>query len=288
MPLSPTFLFSQSNLQDYSDCKRRFYLKYLQKLAWPSIESEPIEETEHFRLQGEIFHKMVHQFFLGISSERLSSMVGDILLGTWWENFLANQDKLFQLNESLLFPEMTQTAVLNSHRLLAKYDLLISRKDGTCRIYDWKTYRKRPRRDHMEKKLQTRLYPFLYILARGKSFYQLPLAPEQLSMDYWYTNFPLQPERFPYSQAQYQKDLQFFSHLLSEIALAAESGNIEAFPLTENTDRCIFCIYRSLCNRGIRAGNLDETLADVDDESSHVEASSLESFDFDHISEIEF
>lgn len=288
MLLPPTFLFSQSNLQDYTDCKRRFYLKYIQKLAWPSIESEPIEETEHFRLQGEIFHKMVHQFFLGISSDRLSSMVGDILLGTWWDNFCAHQDELINPNESLLFPEKTQMAVLNSYPLLAKYDLLAFRKDGTCRIFDWKTYRKRPRREQLVKKLQTRLYPFLLILAGEKSYFQHSLAPEQLSMDYWYTNFPLQPERFPYSHVQYQKDLQYFSHLLNDIVRASESGNIETFPLTDYTDRCLFCIYRSLCNRGIRAGNLDETLTGVDSDGSLGEVASLESFDFDHISEIEF
>ena len=87
MPLPPSFLFSQSNLQDYTDCPRRFYLKYIQNLAWPSIESEPIKENEHFRILGEIFHKMVHQFYLGISSDRLSEMVGDPLLSNWWGKF---------------------------------------------------------------------------------------------------------------------------------------------------------------------------------------------------------
>jgi CRISPR/Cas system-associated exonuclease Cas4 (RecB family) len=288
MPLSPSFLFSQSNLQDYSDCPRRFYLKHIRRLAWPSIESEPIQENEHFRLQGDMFHKMVHQFFLGIPPERLSNFSDDLLLRNWWDNFFSRQDELLHPDEAQLFPEVIQSTVLNSHRLLAKYDLFAIYKDGKYCIYDWKTYRKRPRREHLARKMQTRLYPLILIHGVGTSRSQQPITPEQLNMIYWYTNFPEQPEYFDYSQVQYKKDLQYFSNLLSEIDQASESDNEENFPMTDNTDRCLFCIYRSLCNRGIRAGNLDQSLSALEIDDSTGEAVSLESFDFDHVSEIEF
>ncbi|MCZ7553427.1 MAG: PD-(D/E)XK nuclease family protein [Anaerolineales bacterium] len=35
------FHFSQTNLQDYRECPRRFKLRYMLGLAWPAIESEP-------------------------------------------------------------------------------------------------------------------------------------------------------------------------------------------------------------------------------------------------------
>ena len=40
------FRFSQSSLQDYVDCRRRFQLRYLQNLAWPALQSEPALENE--------------------------------------------------------------------------------------------------------------------------------------------------------------------------------------------------------------------------------------------------
>jgi len=282
MTLPEDFLFSQSSLQDYWDCKRRFFLKHIRKLAWPSIESEPIHENEHFRLQGEVFHKMVHQFLIGIPPERLSGMTSDILLGTWWENFLACQSDLVELEKVRLYPEITITASLEGFRLLAKVDLLSLRDNGSCLIYDWKTYRKRPRREHLSQKLQTRLYPFLLIHSGTILSQPQPLPPEKLNMVYWYANFPLQPEKFPYSFAQYQQDRQFISKLILSISRAAQSGQEQDFPLTDNPDRCLFCVYRSLCNRGIRAGNLDEDLAEIDLNAT------LDDFDFEHISEIEF
>ena len=36
--LPAQFAFSQSSLQDYADCPRRFQLRYLDKLIYPAIE----------------------------------------------------------------------------------------------------------------------------------------------------------------------------------------------------------------------------------------------------------
>jgi len=282
MILPPSFTYSQSSLQDYADCPRRFYLKHLLKLAWPSIESEPIQENEHFRLQGELFHKMVHQFLIGIPAEKLSGMASDALLTDWWGNFLASQKDLFNLKNTRFFPELSVTAQFEGFHLLAKYDLLVLKDDGSCVIYDWKTYRKRPRREHLAQKLQTRIYPFVLTLSGFLQDNSRSFDLAQLSMVYWYANFPEQPETFRYSPSQYQKDERFLSKLIHSISKAAESEHDEAFPLTEAVERCLFCIYRSLCDRGIRAGDWEE-------ESEVTELqSSLDDFNFEHISEIEF
>lgn len=43
-PLLPdTFAFSQSSLQAFADCARRFWLAYVQQLPWPAIEAAPVE-----------------------------------------------------------------------------------------------------------------------------------------------------------------------------------------------------------------------------------------------------
>ncbi|PJF28501.1 MAG: PD-(D/E)XK nuclease family protein, partial [Phototrophicales bacterium] len=55
--LPPNFQFSQSNLQDYIDCPRRFELRHIQHLHYPSIESEPQLDREAHQRRGVAFHR---------------------------------------------------------------------------------------------------------------------------------------------------------------------------------------------------------------------------------------
>jgi hypothetical protein len=55
------------------------------------------------------------------------------------------------------------------------------------------------------------------------------------------------------------------------------------FYLTPDESRCKYCTYRSLCDRGIGAGSLDQD--DLYQESDGVDEFEL---DFDQIAEIEF
>jgi hypothetical protein len=59
---------------------------------------------------------------------------------------------------------------------------------------------------------------------------------------------------------------------------ARRSGD---FPLTLDEKKCVFCEYRSLCNRGTRAGNWQ----DADDEPAPSQGLDLP---FEQIGEIEF
>ena len=56
------------------------------------------------------------------------------------------------------------------------------------------------------------------------------------------------------------------------------------FPLTEVVERCRYCPYRSLCDRGVEAGPLDE-YADAGGDLDDLSAFTL---DFDQIAEVEF
>ena len=60
------FVFSQSSLQDYNDCPRRFQLRYIEKLHWPAVEMEPALENEHRQQEGQLFHRLVQQHIIGI------------------------------------------------------------------------------------------------------------------------------------------------------------------------------------------------------------------------------
>src|SRR5512140_2479670 len=72
--LPASFNFSQSCLQDYSDCPRRFQLRYIEKLAWPAIEVEPILESERRQQAGQQFHRMVQQHLIGLPMEKLNRL----------------------------------------------------------------------------------------------------------------------------------------------------------------------------------------------------------------------
>ena len=72
--LRQPFSFSQSCLQDYADCPRRFRLRYVDQLTWPAVESEPVAENEHRQQEGQIFHRLVQQHLLGLPTENLARL----------------------------------------------------------------------------------------------------------------------------------------------------------------------------------------------------------------------
>ncbi len=100
MPIPEDFQFSQANLQDYVDCRRRFQLRYLLELAWPAPAAEPADEYEAHVRDGEAFHRLIHQHQLGLPAELLTAqaeaeaMVEAEVepvshLATWWQDYLA-------------------------------------------------------------------------------------------------------------------------------------------------------------------------------------------------------
>ena len=89
MTLPTDFTFSQSRLQDYLDCPRRFELRHLQKLAWPAVQSEPVLARERQMDLGERFHQLVHQHQVGLPAALLEQQLDDPALIAWWESYLA-------------------------------------------------------------------------------------------------------------------------------------------------------------------------------------------------------
>ena len=88
MTALPTpFTFSQSSLQDYADCPRRFQLRYMDQLSWPAVDSEPVVENERRQIEGQLFHRLVQQYLLGVPFENLSPMANTPNLERWWNNF---------------------------------------------------------------------------------------------------------------------------------------------------------------------------------------------------------
>ena len=280
MPLSPTFQFSQSSLQDFETCPRRFKLRYLDQLRWPAIESEPVRESERLAQLGQDFHRLVQQHLIGLDETLLANSLpaDEPDLQSWWESYLAHRPAA--LNEAELYPEAALSVPLRGFRLLARFDLLARQPDGTFLIIDWKTSRKKPPREYLAQRIQTRVYSFV-LAAAGAAFNQgQPLDPAAVRMLYWYPQFPQDPEEFAYSHTQQQADKQFLSELIERVKHSAERDD---FPLAVNEKPCATCVYRSHCNRGVKAGSDIDTA----EEPASVEIESLLP-EWDQIAEIQF
>ena len=284
MNLPDDFQFSQGSLQDFVECRRRFYLRYIRRLAWPAVQSEPVLEFERYMQQGKQFHRMVQQHQVGVPLERLTPMAQGEELSRWWLNYLSHSGEKGSLQwlaegSSQRYAEISLSIQVGSTRLVAKYDLLVVTSEGRAVIFDWKTARKRPRRQWLAAHLQTRVYPYLLVRVGAHLNQGRPFEPEQVEMVYWFANFPEQAERFPYNQNAFNSDGEYLAELISNVQQLEEAE----FTLTTDGRRCAFCVYRSLCERGDQAG----MLADYESEIEAGEGLELE-LDFEQIQEIEY
>ena len=288
MTLPDGFHFTQGKLQDYLECKRRFQLRYLIKLAWPALLAEPYLENERLTLLGNRFHQIVHQHLLGMPEDRITQQIEDPDLQRWWKNYLqyipdfvdlpkpgAPEQKL----DTQIFPEVLLSSPIDTYRLTGKYDLISIQSDQSVTIFDWKTSLHPPKQEFFAQRLQTRLYPFLLIKASKQINPDHVFQPHHLRMIYWFTNFPDTPLIYTYSQEEYLSSEQFFKNLIAEIHTRSEVD----FHLTNDVKKCLYCVYRSLCNRGTRAGDVSDLISDSD-----MEEEPEISLDFDQIAEVIF
>jgi CRISPR/Cas system-associated exonuclease Cas4 (RecB family) len=283
MSLPDGFIFSQSNLQDYADCQRRFQLRHMLHQAWPAVEAEPYLENERKIDQGARFHQIVRQHHSGVSEQKITrSISNDELMATWWDNYLRSINigvlSTFYQPGCQRYTEIALSVPIGRFRLVAKYDVLVIQPDGDWTILDWKTSQNPPRRHWLEQRLQTHVYPYVLSSAGPRLVDQHALDPAQIEMVYWFTNLPEQPVNFAYSSSARREDERFLNNLVSTI----DQKNEPVFPLTPDTKRCLFCTYRSLCNRGVQAGELQHL-----EEWLEPETPDEVTIDFDQIGEIE-
>lgn len=247
--LPDTFVFDQSSLQDFADCPRRFYLRYIRQLRYPAPESAPIRDFEAYIEHDAQFHRLAHQHTLGIQEDVLEATITNDTVGAWWDAYLEHAPPDLPAR---LIPEVTLSAPLAGHRLYAKFDLLAFNTDHAV-IVEWKTTPERLKRAELQRRLQTAVYPYLLAAAGAHLNSGEPIAPETISMVYWFAEFPQKPEVFTYSAKQYKTDYTRLEALAEDIL---QRGGEADFELTDNFERCQFCAYRSLNDRGAQAGDL--------------------------------
>ena len=264
-------VLSQTSLQDYADCPQRFKLKYLDRLSYPALESEPALENEKHQAEGEYFHRLAQQAFLGMDAEKLGRLAFSPDLSRWWQNL---QDHFPALDGYTTYTEFTLTAPIGDFRLVAKYDVLAIR-DGRSVILDWKTSRRRTSNEALAARWQTRVYPALIAYSGSALNGGQPFIPAEIQMVYWFAEFPTNPASFFYSAARFQQDWDAIARLADEIPSRKD------FAQTRDAQKCGFCVYRSYCERGIRA-------AEGSPEETDSLASSLFNLNFEQIGEIAF
>lgn len=275
MKLPEGFVFSQGNLQDYVECARRFELAYLQGLKWPAVQAEPVLEREAHMRQGALFHKLAQQHASGAPVEALARRVTEEPLRTWWANY---QRALADL-PARRYVEVTLSAPLEgqgrAYRLVAKYDLVAVVPGERAVIVDWKTAGRVTSYSQLETRLQTVVYRYLLVAAGTHLNGGMLFDPAQVQMVYVFVGVDDgQAVRFSYDYTQYKKDEAYLTGLVSDIYTHA------TYDKTNDEHKCMYCVYRSLCGRGVQAGNIaimegDESGPDFD-------------LDFDQIAEVEF
>jgi CRISPR/Cas system-associated exonuclease Cas4 (RecB family) len=275
--LPETFVFSQTALSDWRDCKRRFQYRHIQQREYPALTTTDPLPFEEQLAAGEAFHHLVHQYFSGVDEDKLLASIQDEQLQTWWHAFKAHG--ITDL-PSQRYAETLLTGSIGGYRILAKYDLIAVAPNERFVIMDWKTSANRPKSSWLMGRFQTVVYRYLAVQAGRYYNGNSPVQPEQVEMHYWFTNAPTEPEILRYSQQQYEADAQYLTDTIQ--AVAAEQD----FPKVHEEERertCRYCIYRSLCWERFRAGDLaamDDDITEPSEITTH--------FDFDQIAEIEF
>lgn len=264
MAAADDLVLSQASLQDYVECRYRFRLRYLDRLAWPAVRAEPPAHNERRLRDGKAFHHMVHQYLLGVPAERLQELAehrtgadGGGEPADWWRAF--RQDRPADLPGER-FPEVKLAAEVAGRRLSATYDLIVVQDEDRAVILDWKTSARRPREATVERGMQSRVYP--YLLARAGAVLNggRALPPDRIEMRYWFAANPHQPVVIRYDRDRFEADGELIADLVREISELP----LDRFDRTERRERCRLCTYRSLCDRGGPAAH-----GDADEDGEH-------------------
>jgi CRISPR/Cas system-associated exonuclease Cas4 (RecB family) len=257
------FLFSQHSLNDFRECPRRFFLKYIARQAWPAVESAPfgmgaLDYRDYLR-KGVTLHQWIERHWLGMPGP---AEFDDDELALWWARFAGTD---FSDLPARRDPELSLVAPLGRFRLYARFDLLASDSEtGEFVIVDWKTLRgdKAPSMRSLRERIQTRAYLYVLTIAGAPFNEGRPIQAAQIHLRYWLANFPEQPwVTIEYTPAEVEADRRLLEGLVGDIA---QRDGEAAFPKTDEVRRCAACAYRTLCQREAAAAPGDDPELDND------------------------
>lgn len=247
------FRFSQSSLSDYQRCRRRFWLRYVERMQWPGPPAADAAWEEAAR-RGQRFHQFIEQDALQLEVDAAVAASADPLLQEWWRNW--RQVPPPGCSDGKVHTEVELAVPLGAYRLVARFDRVVVDTGGQVRIYDWKTGN--ADLAVYADSWQTRVYLYVVATAGGVLSGGVPPAPESIQLCYWHAAQPDNPLLIPYDRA---------SHAAAERDLLAAANTIAADPNrlqpTDDTALCSRCAYCSYCQRQA----VPEAVWDLDDEN---------------------
>ena len=165
---------------------------------------------------------------------------------------LVDFSKTFSSNKH--FSELRLFAPLERHKIIAIYDLIMQTSAEKIIIFDWKTAMNRPKSRYIFDKPQSLVYPYVLRKNYEALFPGIQQKPH-ITMIYWYPEFPNDTLRLDYSDERHVETVPLLKDQLNAINKNIEDNH---FPLTNNKAKCKYCPYRSLCDRGVFAGELKD------------------------------
>lgn len=261
------FRFSQANLQDFTDCERRFYLRYIEQQRWPSPLAEPQDMIEKAMQRGARFHQLVERHQVGVDLDTIyQSAEDDEALGRWLNHYQAALQKFGTFDQQ--WAEVSLSSFVGDYPVMARYDFVGVQSQHLMAV-DWKTGRL-PDVVKLEQRLQSSIYR-LILFNEGAKLAQRPI--DQFTLYYIGVNDG--------EQRQFSVDATIAHRLETQLQnIIQQVVQAKTFPLTEDENKCRFCVYRGLCERGQTQVVNDMATLDTDDLWLDIEQSDLGEVEF--------
>lgn len=245
------FHFVQSNLQDFADCERRFYLRYVLNQPWPAPFAEPQAEIERALKRGARFHLLAERHHAGIPFQTLvQSVIDDAILGKWLPVYQEVLAKLGTFDRS--WAEIELGSRIHDYPLVAKYDL-IAIQNRTLLAIDWKTG-ELPSRPRLEARMQTIVYRL--VLYRHSQTLAARYDFEKIGLRY------VSVENG--ETCEFEVDAKIAQKLEAQLETLIDRLFASTFAKVADERMCRFCLYRSLCERGHTITLQDLAAADLE------------------------
>ncbi|MBT3345115.1 MAG: PD-(D/E)XK nuclease family protein [Gemmatimonadetes bacterium] len=248
-------VLSQSAIDTFDRCARRFYLRYVRGLDWPAPLTSTELEFEQAMRRGEHFHLLIQQHALGMEVTPMVEASGDPVLRGWWDSFLHTALTMMPENLQADFTEVELATDLDGVTLVAKFDRLTVEGSGVLRIFDWKTGLPGSR-ERLAQTWQSVVYRFV-AAERGAQLLagaeEVEIQPESVELIYWHAREPATPVRLPYDTGAHEQGRARLAKIVGEMASLMNAGDEEVFGRTPDEAECRHCPFRSYCERGREA-----------------------------------
>lgn len=245
LKLPPGFQYTQAKLQDFLDCPRRFYLKYIEGQRWPAPVTVPQSAYEAAMRRGQLIHQIIERHQAGIALDNLqASYVDDDKLQKCLTRYMELCPELSEYAPAMA--EARLSLLLNSnYHILAKFDW-IGFNAGRLMAIDWKTGRL-PATERLKQRMQTVVY-LLVLYRSGAALVQETVDEYVLR----YVSLGTGEQRiFTVTTAS-------VAALEKRVLSTIEAIQYSDYAKVEQHQPCRYCVYRGLCGRG-QAPHVDDT-----------------------------